>query len=78
MYITSRKAKDCDDTTKELNTVGPGTCVALPADIHKVSEVERLVKEISSRETALHVLVNNAGTAWGEGIDEHPVRPATL
>ena len=74
VYITSRKAKDCDETAKELNAVGPGTCIPLPADLQKVSEVERLVKEISSRETALHVLVNNAGATWGDGIDEHPVR----
>lgn len=39
----------------------------------KFSEVERLVKEISAKEKALHVLVNNAGAAWAAGIDEYPV-----
>ncbi|EKM49903.1 uncharacterized protein PHACADRAFT_265659 [Phanerochaete carnosa HHB-10118-sp] len=72
VYISSRSAKDCDETAKELNALGMGTCTPLPADLQKVSEVERLVKEISSRETALHVLVNNAGTTWGAEIDEHP------
>ena len=74
MYITSRTAKDCDATAAELNALGPGSCIPIPADLQKVSEIERLVKEISSRETLLHILVNNAGAAWGEGIDEYPVR----
>lgn len=74
VYISSRSAKDCDETAKELNNLGPGTCIAIPADMQKLSEVERLVKELSSKEKALHVLVNNAGAAWGDGIDEYPVR----
>lgn len=73
VYISSRSAKDCDETAKELNNLGPGTCIAIPADMQKLSEVERLVKELSSKEKALHVLVNNAGAAWGDGIDEYPV-----
>jgi NADP-dependent 3-hydroxy acid dehydrogenase YdfG len=41
--------------------------------MQKVSEVERLVKEISAKEKVLHVLVNNAGAAWGDKIDAYPV-----
>lgn len=41
--------------------------------MQKLSEVERLVKELSAREKALHVLVNNAGAAWGATLDEYPV-----
>ena len=74
MYISSRSAKDCAETEKELNALGPGTCISLPADIQKLEEVERLVKELSAREKALHVLVNNAGAAWGATLDDYPVR----
>ncbi len=74
MYISSRSAKDCAATEKELNALGPGKCVSLPADIQKLEEVERLVKELSAREKALHVLVNNAGAAWGDTLDDYPVR----
>lgn len=56
-----------------MNALGPGKCVALPADLQKYEEVERLVKELTSREKMLHVLVNNAGAAWGDTIDEFPV-----
>lgn len=72
VYISSRSAKDCEATAQELNATGPGSCVPLPADMSKFSEVERLVKEISAKEKALHVLVNNAGAAWAAGIDEYP------
>ncbi|KAI0316621.1 NAD-P-binding protein [Amylostereum chailletii] len=72
VYISSRSTKDCATTVDELNKLGPGICAAIPADIQKVSEVERLVAELSKREKALHVLVNNAGAAWGAGIDSYP------
>ncbi|KAF7985315.1 hypothetical protein HWV62_6497 [Athelia sp. TMB] len=72
VYISARSAKDCDETAKELTKMGPGTCIAFPADLQKLQAVDALVKELSSKEKALHVLVNNAGAAWGAGIDEHP------
>ncbi|KAH9850126.1 NAD-P-binding protein [Lenzites betulinus] len=72
VYISSRSAKDCDETAKELNALGSGTCIPLPADMQKLEEVDRLVKELSSRENALHVLVNNAGAAWGATLDDYP------
>lgn len=41
--------------------------------MQRLSEVERLVEEIQSREKMLHVLVNNAGANWAEEIDTFPV-----
>jgi len=72
VYISSRSAKDCEETAQELNKLGPGFCVPIAADIQKLSEVERLVKEISAKERVLHVLVNNAGATWGDNIDAYP------
>jgi len=72
VYISSRSAKDCEETAAELNKMGPGVCIPIAADMQKLSEVERLVKELSAKENALHVLVNNAGAAWGDKIDEYP------
>ena len=73
MYIFSRNAEDCNSVANELNALGPGTCVPIPANMQKLSEVDRLVKEFSEREKLLHVLVNNAGAAWGETVDDYPV-----
>ena len=42
--------------------------------MQKLSDVDKLVNEISSKEKALHVLVNNAGAAWGDKFDSYPVR----
>ena len=72
VYISSRSVKDCDATAAELNALAPGSCVALPADLQKFSEAERLAKELAAREPALHVLVNNAGATWGASVDDHP------
>ncbi|KAI0927644.1 hypothetical protein AcV5_008123 [Taiwanofungus camphoratus] len=72
VYISSRSARDCDATARELNAAGPGTCVALPADMQKLDDVDRLVKQLGARESALHVLVNNAGAAWGEALEDYP------
>ncbi|ESK98054.1 short chain dehydrogenase reductase family [Moniliophthora roreri MCA 2997] len=72
VYVSSRTAKDCQTTAEELNQLGPGTCIPIPADLQKYEEVERLVGEVSSRESALHVLVNNAGAIWAAPLDEYP------
>ncbi|KZT57080.1 NAD(P)-binding protein [Calocera cornea HHB12733] len=72
VYISARSAKDCDATAAELSALGPGVCVALPADLQKLGEVDRLVEAVSQRETVLNVLVNNAGATWGEDIDTYP------
>lgn len=53
--------------------MGPGKCIPIPADMQKLSEVERLVTELSRKESKLHVLVNNAGATWGATVDEYPV-----
>jgi len=72
VYISSRTAKECDSTAKELSALGPGTCTSVPADLQKLEEVQRLVDELKSREKALNVLVNNAGATWGADLDTHP------
>jgi NAD(P)-dependent dehydrogenase (short-subunit alcohol dehydrogenase family) len=73
VYISSRSAKDCDVTAAELTALGPGKCIPIPADLQKLEEVTKLVKALSSKEKALHVLINNAGATWLAGVDETPV-----
>jgi len=72
VYVSARSAKDCQATARELSAMGPGECIALPADLQKLDEVDKLVDAISAKEKALHVLVNNAGATWGESIDSYP------
>src|SRR5882757_10731619 len=63
VYISSRKAEVCNEVAAELSKIGE--CIALPADLSTEAECRRLADEIASRETQLHILVNNAGATWG-------------
>lgn len=70
VYITARKAAQCEATAAELSALG--SCIALPADVSTVEGARRLASGIAQREPALDILVNNAGAAWGEEFDSFP------
>ena len=69
-YITARNRDICAATAKELSALG--TCIALPVDLVTMDGVKTLAAAIAERERALHVLVNNAGAAWGAPIENFP------
>jgi NAD(P)-dependent dehydrogenase (short-subunit alcohol dehydrogenase family) len=71
VYVSSRKADVCAQVQDELGALGE--CVAIPADLATAGGVAALVGAVSEREDALHVLVNNAGAAWGAPLDEYPL-----
>ncbi|MCB1748609.1 MAG: SDR family oxidoreductase [Gammaproteobacteria bacterium] len=71
VYIVARNAERCDAVAAELSAQG-GACSALPGELSRLDEVERIAAEFRAREPALHVLVNNAGTAWGDHLDTFP------
>jgi len=70
VYITSRSAEVCDAVAKDLSEVG--RCEALPHDLSTLEGVASLVRDLDEREEKLHVLVNNAGAAWGEPLETFP------
>jgi NAD(P)-dependent dehydrogenase (short-subunit alcohol dehydrogenase family) len=70
VYISSRKAADCERTASELSA--HGECVALPADVSTLEGVDALAAAYAARENTLDILVNNAGAAWGETFDTFP------
>ncbi|MFI4928404.1 MAG: SDR family oxidoreductase [Burkholderiales bacterium] len=70
VYISARKAEACDATARELSSIGP--CISLPIDVSTVEGARELAAEITRHEPALHILVNNAGAAWGEDFDTFP------
>jgi NAD(P)-dependent dehydrogenase (short-subunit alcohol dehydrogenase family) len=70
VYVTSRKKEVCDQVAKELSAAGE--CISIPADLATTEGRAHLVKELSAREPALHILVNNAGAAWGAPLEEYP------
>ena len=70
VYISSRKKEVCNDVASQLREVGE--CVSLPADVSTVAGCAALARELAQREDRLHVLVNNAGAAWGETLAKYP------
>ena len=70
VYITSRNAEACMSLAEELSKVGE--CIAVPADLSRMEEIERLSTELHKREKKLDILVNNAGASWGATFAEFP------
>jgi NAD(P)-dependent dehydrogenase (short-subunit alcohol dehydrogenase family) len=70
VYITSRTVEVCDAVAEELSAVG--RCISLPTDLSTMGGVQSLCGELAEREEKLHILVNNAGAAWGEPIETFP------
>ncbi|MEK6322491.1 MAG: SDR family oxidoreductase [Acidobacteriota bacterium] len=70
VYISSRKKEVCDGVAAALSKIGQ--CFSIPADLSTTEGRGDLVREVSAREEALHVLVNNAGAAWGAPLEEYP------
>ena len=70
VYISSRKAADCDATAKELSA--QGECISLPGNVSTLEGIQALVAAYTARESTLDILVNNAGAAWGETFDTFP------
>jgi len=61
--VTGRREEALQKVVETYNT-GPGKIVALPGDISNKCDVERLAKEVGSKEPkGIHLLVNNAGVA---------------
>ncbi len=69
-YITSRKAGDCDATAARLSEFGE--CISIPADLASTEGLEAFTSAFTAAEDKLHILVNNAGAAWGAPLGEFP------
>ncbi|OJD29896.1 gluconate 5-dehydrogenase [Diplodia corticola] len=76
VFITSRKAKACDEACAALNALpnkhASAKAISVPADSSKVSEIERLVAEVAKHTDKVDILFANAGATWGSKFDEHP------
>lgn len=54
VYISSRDAKACEQACKELNSLGKGKAVAIPADFYKEADVKKLAEEFGKTESSKH------------------------
>jgi NAD(P)-dependent dehydrogenase (short-subunit alcohol dehydrogenase family) len=70
VYITSRNQDACEATVARLAPFGE--CFSLLADLARPDGPEHLAGLLADREDRLHILVNNAGTTWGQPLEEYP------
>ncbi|KAF4210482.1 hypothetical protein CNMCM8980_009410 [Aspergillus fumigatiaffinis] len=61
VYITGRTGEKLDRVAELYSHNIPGQIIPITADITNKQSIQKLVDEISSKEKALHILVNNAG-----------------
>jgi NAD(P)-dependent dehydrogenase (short-subunit alcohol dehydrogenase family) len=70
VYISSRKKGPCDEAARQLGVAGQ--CLSLPGDVSTAAGCASLAREVAQRENKLHILVNNAGAAWGATLKDYP------
>lgn len=70
VYISARSAQDCEQAAVELSQYGE--CIAIPADVTNPDSRQQLCEVLQKSESALNILVNNAGTAWGQDYETYP------
>jgi NAD(P)-dependent dehydrogenase (short-subunit alcohol dehydrogenase family) len=70
VYISARSVEDCQQAAGELAQYGE--CIAIPADVTDPDSRQKLCDSLKENEPALNILVNNAGTAWGQDYESYP------
>lgn len=76
VYITSRKAKACDEACTALNALpnlqSGARAISVPADSSTDAGVKSLVEQVRKTTDHVDILFANAGATWGEAFDTHP------
>lgn len=72
VYIASRRLESCQAVADEFNVAGPGSVIALQADLSTEEGTKALADAFSQHEEQLDILVNNSGTTWGAPFEEFP------
>ena len=73
VMIASRKLEACQAAAEELNAlVYSGKAEGFAGDVATEEGVAALVGEIGKRTGSLEILMNNAGTSWGQPLGDFP------
>lgn len=72
VYIFSRK--DASVFADEVTRTGPGSCIAIRADLLDDAALSAAVQFIEEREGRVDCLINNAGTNFSASIEETPAK----
>jgi NAD(P)-dependent dehydrogenase (short-subunit alcohol dehydrogenase family) len=73
VLIASRKGDECAATAAEINASSEaGSAEGFAGDVATEEGVAALAEAVRARTDRLHILVNNAGTTWGEPFETFP------
>lgn len=76
VFISSRKAKACEEAVKALNAqpnlASGAKAISAPADSSTLAGIKSLLEQVSKHTDHVDVLVANAGATWGAEFDKHP------
>ncbi|RKU44947.1 hypothetical protein DL546_005836 [Coniochaeta pulveracea] len=75
VFITSRKAKACEEAVAKLNSLPnlqPGAkAISVPADSATIEGIKSLLEQVKKHTDHVDILLANAGATWGEAFDKH-------
>src|SRR5687768_9578732 len=72
IMLTSRKASDLEEAVADLQAAGIDARW-IAADASREEDIRRMADQTLERMGDVHILVNNAGAAWGAPAEDHPV-----
>jgi gluconate 5-dehydrogenase len=72
IMLSSRKADDLEEAAADLQAAGIDARW-IAADCSREEDIRRLADQTMERMGDVHILVNNAGAAWGAPAEDHPV-----
>lgn len=71
VYICARTEAKVKAAAEEISAATGGSCIGLTADLSTLAGIDALVATVAASESALHILVNNAGTMADAPIDDY-------
>jgi NAD(P)-dependent dehydrogenase (short-subunit alcohol dehydrogenase family) len=71
VYICARTQAKVTEAAAQIAQATGGTVIGLQADVSTLAGIAALVASFGAQETALHILVNNAGTLVDAPIDDY-------
>ena len=76
VIIASRKKAELEKTSSRLNSLGPGKCEYVVADLKDKAGCDALCAEVKQKTDRLTVLVNNSGATWYDVPSPPVIQPA--
>ena len=73
VFIVSRKLENCQKAAKELNNYDyEGEVIPFSGDLSTEKGINTISDEMNSKNSELHILINNSGRTWGSDFSNFP------